>query len=161
MKVRVRLLGWQTPPCLAVLVPREHPRSAASSTCPRRMTSDSMWSGDHCLRKRVSVHSCIQQSCHIKADLELVYKRKVIKYVCVKGKFWHTMACSCHARTAHKGPLQKRLKEDCWIVLHVPPSPWPNQSKDWTGIFTFPTTLSLVQKIMKVIVTGVERHVFM
>ena len=62
MKVKVRLLDWQTPLCLGALVPREHLRSAASSTCPKRMMSDSMWSEDRCLRKMVSVRSCDQQS---------------------------------------------------------------------------------------------------
>ena len=40
---------------------------------------------------------------------------------------------SAHARTAHKGLLRKRLKEDlCWIVLHVP---WqPNWWRDWTEL---------------------------
>ena len=33
------------------------------------------------------------------------------------------MDTTAHARTAHKGFLQKRLEEDlCWIVLHIPPT---------------------------------------
>ena len=36
-----------------------------------------------------------------------------------------------HARTAHKGLLQKRLEEDlCWIAPHVPQQ--PSWSRDWT-----------------------------
>ena len=38
-----------------------------------------------------------------------------------------------HARTAHKGLLQKRLEEDlCWIVPHVPRR--PSRSRDWTEL---------------------------
>ena len=39
-----------------------------------------------------------------------------------------------HARTAHKGLLQKRLEEDiCWIIPHVPPGR-PNWLRDWTEL---------------------------
>ena len=39
-----------------------------------------------------------------------------------------------HARTAHKGLLQKRVEEDlCRIIPHVPPPPrQSNRSRDWT-----------------------------
>ena len=37
-----------------------------------------------------------------------------------------------HARTAHKGLLQKRLEEDlCYIVLHVPPTTQSVKGLNW------------------------------
>ena len=45
---------------------------------------------------------------------------------------WTREDISAHARTAHKGLLQKRLEEDpCWTIM----SPqWPYQFRDWTGL---------------------------
>ena len=39
------------------------------------------------------------------------------------------------AKTAHKGPLQKRLEEDlCWIVPHVPPTTQSVMRLNWTDL---------------------------
>ena len=42
---------------------------------------------------------------------------------------------SAHARTAHKGLLQKRLEEDlCWIIPHVPPMTLSVKGLNWTEL---------------------------
>ena len=46
---------------------------------------------------------------------------------------------SVHARTAHKGPLQKRLEEDLhWIVHNVPPTIQPVKGLNWTELTSRP-----------------------
>ena len=46
-----------------------------------------------------------------------------------------------HARTAHEGPLQKRLEENlCWIIPHVPLMTQSVKGLNWTELSSLCTT---------------------
>ena len=55
-----------------------------------------------------------------------------------------------HARTAHKGRLQKTLEKDlCWTVRHVPPKAKSVKALSWAELFTLTRLLKLMESTGK------------